>query len=49
MIVSQLEIETIKKPSQNSSGDGLKDLYISLLEQTISTLEEKIKDLASEE
>ena len=37
--------EPIKKPSADSSGDGLKDRYISLLERTISSLEEKIKNL----
>ena len=45
MIISDLEIEPIKKPSADSSGDGLKDRYISLLERTISSLEEKIKNL----
>jgi hypothetical protein len=44
-VISHLEIESIKKPSQNSSADGLKDRYISLLERTISSLEEKIKEL----
>lgn len=48
MIISNLEIEEIKKPSQNSSGDGLKDRYILLLERTISSLEEKIKGLSAE-
>jgi hypothetical protein len=45
MIISHQELEPIKKPSQDSSSDGLKDRYISLLERTISSLEEKIKSL----
>ena len=49
MIISALEIEEIKKPSQNTSSDGLKDRYILLLERTISSLEEKIKGLSTEE
>ena len=48
MIISNLEIESIKKPSYNSADDGLKDRYISLLERTISALEEKIKELTPE-
>jgi hypothetical protein len=48
MIILQLEIESIKKPSHNSFDDGLKDRYISLLERTISFLEEKIKELTPE-
>ena len=47
MIISNLEIESIKKPSQDSSGDGFKDRYISLLELTISSLEEKIKEVSA--
>ena len=49
MIVSHLEIEPIKKPSQDSFDNGVKDRYISLLERTIFKLEEKIKELTPEE
>ena len=35
MIISNLEIEPIKKPSLENSSDGLKDKYILLLERTI--------------
>ena len=49
MIISDLEIEPIKKPSLENSSDGLKDKYILLLERTISSLEEKIKGLSAEE
>jgi hypothetical protein len=44
MIVSSLEIEN-KKPSQIYRDGGMKDRYIALLEQTISTLEDKIREL----
>ena len=48
MITSPLEVQSIKKPSQDFSGDGLKERYILLLERTISSLEQKIKDLTPE-
>lgn len=47
MILSDLEEESIKKPPLKFSSDGLKDKYISLLERTIRSLEEKINDLNS--
>nr|WP_315173650.1 hypothetical protein [uncultured Flavobacterium sp.] len=46
MIVSSLDVEN-KKPSQISHDGGLKDRYISLLERTISSLEDKIKAMSS--
>lgn len=49
IIISHLEIEPIKKPSQDSSDNGVKDRYISLSERTIFNLEEKIKELTPEE